>query len=279
MICLVNGSFMPVEEASIGIQDLALIRGYGIFDFFRLAKGVPLFIDDHLHRFYQGASRVRLDPGIAQSELKDQIFELIQKNQMSESGIRIVLTGGVGGGPYGIGKPNLIITQEPISFPSKEKYEQGVKLITHEYLRDIPEVKTINYMTGIWLQEEVSRQKAFDVLYVFQGTVQELTRSNIYAVTSDEVLVTPKENMLHGITRKHLLDSVRKEIAVEERILTVEELKGARELFLTGTTKRVLPIVQIDESKIGTGKPGHTTHRLMQLFKELEMNYIQQNQD
>ena len=268
MYCILNGKLIPVDQAFLPVNDLALLRGYGIFDFFRLTNGVPLFMDDHLSRFYHGAAKARLTVDFDQQTLKVQILELIGRNAMPVSGIRIVLTGGTGAGAYKIGKPNLIVTQEPIHFPTKDMYENGVKLITHDYLRDLPDVKTINYMTGIWMQSEIERQGAFDVLYVHLNSVHELTRSNLFIVGQDGAIRTPKDNVLLGITRKQVIQAIGETYQVAEQSFTIEDLYAAREVFLTGTTKKVLPIRQIDDTVYG--EPGAVTREVMRRFEEVE---------
>ncbi|XOV93796.1 MAG: aminotransferase class IV [Bacteroidota bacterium] len=274
MKCIFNGQLKDQSEVSLPIHDIAVVRGYGIFDFFRLSQGVPLFIDDHLDRFYGGAERARLIPPINKHAFKEQILEMIEENDMPISGIRIILTGGVGNGPYAVGTPNLIVTQEPISFPTEEMFEKGVKLITHEYLRDIPEVKTINYMTGIWLQQMIQEKEAFDVLYVHKGIVHELTRSNIFIVNENRELITPNGQILKGITRKQLIRTLGN---VQERDITVEELASAKEAFITGTTKKVLPIRAIDDWEYRSTESGSVTREIMKVFAGIEREYVERN--
>lgn len=276
MICIFNGQLKSEEEVSLPINDLAVLRGYGIFDFFRLSSGVPLFIDDHLDRFYRSASLVRIPVKESKDELKSLILKQILQNNMPESGIRLVLTGGTGSGAYSIGMPNLIVTQESISFPSQSSYDEGVKLITCDYLRDIPQVKTINYMTGIWMKEEIQRTQAYDVVYVHENKVHELTRSNIFIVNESGTLVTPAENVLMGVTRKHILKACAGVISVEERPITKEELYAAKEVFVSGTTKRVLPITVVDHVIYGNGKPGPVTLDIMKRFARVEAEYVAQ---
>lgn len=276
MICIWNGELKPAEAVALPIDDLAVLRGYGIFDFFRLSGGVPLFIDDHLDRFYRSASFVRIPVRQTRDELKALIFEQIRINNMPESGIRLVLTGGAGAGAYSIGSPNLIVTQEAIAFPPEAAYHNGVKLITYDYLREIPQVKTINYMTGIWLKPEIARQDAYDVVYVHDHKIHELTRSNIFIVNESGTLVTPAENVLMGVTRKHILKACAGVISVEERPITKEELYAAEEVFVSGTTKRVLPITAVDHVIYGNGKPGPVTLDIMKRFARVEAEYVAQ---
>ena len=271
MKCIFNGEIVDSSQVALPINDLAVLRGYGIFDFFRLSDGVPLFVDDHLKRFYNSAQVARLPISISQTELKSLIFDLIRENQMPVSGIRMVLTGGTGAGAYAIGIPNLIVTQESIKFPSEEMYQEGVKLITHEYLRDIPEVKTINYMTGIWLQQKIDDAGAFDVIYHHKGLVHELTRSNVFVVNADHQIITPKDHVLLGVTRGHLLKALANQFEVIEKELPIEHLRIAKEIFITGTTKKVLPISQIDDVAYEIGE---VTQKAQALFKDIEQQYI-----
>ena len=128
-------------------------------------------------------------------------------------------------------------------------------------------------MTGIWLKEEIKKQQAFDVLYVNQGQVLELTRSNIFIVTKEDKIVTPANMILKGVTRKMVLKIASSNYEVEERDIAVEELLKAKEAFLTGTSKKTLPIVTIDNHKIGNGKPGKITLQLLESFNKFEKKY------
>ncbi len=272
MKCIFNDRVREQSEVSLPIHDIALTRGYGVFDFFRLSGGVPLFIDDHLDRFYRGAALARLTSPVDKETLKGLLFEMFELNDQQVSGIRLILTGGTGNGAYAIGQPNLIVTQEPIVFPTDEMFARGVKLITHEYLRDLPKVKTINYMTGIWLQQQIIENGAYDVLYINKGVVHELTRSNIFIVNSTGELVTPEDHVLHGVTRKHLIGALGN---VQQRSITLNELAEAKEVFITGTTKKVLPIHTIDEWKYSSAEAGSRTGEIMKIFAKLENDYVQ----
>ncbi|MBL3656440.1 aminotransferase class IV [Fulvivirga sediminis] len=277
MYCAVNNKVMPVEEATISIRDLSILRGYGIFDFFRTDQGIPLFLDDHLARLSYSSNKVFPKASLDIKAVKDTVLRLMTYNNKPLSGIRIVRTGGVTPDGYEPGTPNLIITQEDISFPSDEKYKNGVKLISYEFQRELVEVKTISYMTGIWLQDRVHEAGAYDILYHQDKKVSELTRSNFFIVDNNETLITPAVNILKGVTRKKVIELAGKFMKVEEREITLREVSEAKETFLTGTTKRVLPVTQIDDSIIGNGKPGPKTKAIMEAFEKLENEYFDNN--
>ena len=270
MIAYINHSFIEIEKAVVHVDDLALQRGYGVFDFFRTKNGVPLFIDDYIDRLFNSAALMHLQPVQTKSELKEIIYQLIQKNNLQQSGIRIILTGGYSPDSYEPAPPNLIVLEQALQLPATEKFNTGLKVITHEYQRDLPAAKSINYLMGIWLQKKVKEKNAADVLYHKDGWVSEFPRSNVFIITHDEKIITPAENILKGITRMKLMELAKYKFAVEERTLHVEEVKAAAEVFMTSTTKRLLPITQVDNVMIGQGKAGPITTLLSNKFLEIE---------
>lgn len=274
MIAYINNTFVEEEKASLHVGDLALQRGYAAFDFFRTKNGVPLFLDDYLDRFFNSAAMMYLRPTQTRAELKNIINELNERNKLTESGIRMILTGGYSPDSYEPAAPNLVMLQQSLRLPSIEKFGAGLKVITHEYLRDLPAVKSINYLMGIWLQQKMREHNAADVLYYQNGLVSEFPRSNVFIVTNQGVVVTPDENILKGITRMKLLDLIRDKFDVEERELHLDEVKNAAEVFMTSTTKRLLPITQVDDVVIGEGKAGPLTTLLNNMFLEMEEKLV-----
>jgi len=279
MIAFVNNQFLEENNATLQVGDLAIQRGYGVFDFFRTSEGVPLFLDDYLDRFFNSVALMRLEPAQDREELTTIIHELIKKNGLASSGIKMIFTGGYSPESYEPVVPNLVITQQKLQLISADKFETGIKAITHEYQRDLPEIKSINYLMGVWLQQKVREQQAEDILYYKQGIVSEFPRSNVFMVTHDEKIVTPSDNILHGITRKLLLELAATKYTVEIRNIDVGEIKTAAEVFMTSTTRRLLPIRQLDDTIIGNGKAGRITGLLNEAFIEMEGRYLQTKKD
>lgn len=277
MMAFINDHFIDEKEATIGIGDLSIQRGFGIFDFFRTSNHVPLFLDDYLERFYRSATQLRLQPLHAREELKKIIFELIDKNPISTSGVKMILTGGYSADGFEPATPNFIITQHLVEIASEVHFEKGLKIMLHEYLRDVPTAKSINYLMAIYLREKVVEKNADDVLYYKDDMVLEFPRSNVFIVTKNQTVVTPLENVLHGITRKKVLEIAGKKYRAQERAVTVAELKNVAEVFLTSTTKRILPVLEIDGSIVGDGKPGEITREVYRSFLNLEEKYISYN--
>ena len=150
-----------------------------------------------------------------------------------------------------------------------------MKLITYEFLRDLPSIKSINYLTAVWLREKVKHAGADDVLYYKNNEVSELPRSNFFIITKDDVIVTPAKDVLPGITRMKLIELASSEYKVEERTLTLDEVFAAKEAFMTSTTKQLVPIIQVDKNIIGKGRPGSLTTALNTRFRVLCEEFCQ----
>ena len=264
------GQIVPLSEARLHISDLSVQRGYGVFDFVKVQQGFPLFLDDYLDRFYQSAQLMHLEVPLSREELKQVIADLIDRNQLPKAGMKMILTGGYSEDGFTPMNPNLLITQLPLTLPSAEKVAKGIPIMTHDYVREVPEVKTINYSIGIRLLQEQKASGSEEVLYAKNGIVSEFPRCNFFLVTHDDTVVTPAKNILKGITRKNVLTLAGKRYKTEVRDIRLEEVLQAKECFLTSTTKRVLPIVRVDDVLIGTGKPGNVSLQLLQDLIDLE---------
>jgi branched-subunit amino acid aminotransferase/4-amino-4-deoxychorismate lyase len=270
----VNGQITPAQEASLKVNDLAILRGFGIFDFFLVWDYVPLFMEDYLDRFYRSAELIHLEVPASRAELKARIHKLIQLNGQSHAGIRLVMTGGYSEDSYTPIQPNLLVMHHNFKPFDDSAYTEGIKLMTFEYQRDLPEVKTTNYAMGIRLIPQLNAVGATEPLYHSNGTVKEAVRSNFFIIQADNTIVTADEDILYGITRKHVLAAAAPEFKIEKRLVRVEELWQAKEAFLTGSNKGVIPITRIDEHVYGDGNPGEATMRIKNLFDQYRTDYI-----
>jgi branched-subunit amino acid aminotransferase/4-amino-4-deoxychorismate lyase len=265
---ILNGRLVDEKDAIIRITDLALLRAYGIFDFFRLQNLKPLFLNDHLDRFYHSAEVLRLKCPIERNELKELIFEMLETNAIQNSCVRLVLTGGESPNGYTPGQPTVFAINEPMTPLPENHFASGIKLLSHEHMRDIPEVKTTNYLIGIYKLPELERQGAQDLLFFWEEKILEVTRSNFFIVNKTGEVITPGRNILKGITRKHVLRLAEQKYSVHQRDVYLDEAFAADEAFTTGTGKKVLPVTEIDGKKIGSGKPGPVTRELMKQFND-----------
>ncbi|OJW53174.1 MAG: hypothetical protein BGO55_07975 [Sphingobacteriales bacterium 50-39] len=261
LLVFVNDEFIPASKASLLVGDLAIQRGYGIFDFCKALHHTPIFLDEHLHRFAHSAGRLRL-PIRPKKEIALVIHQLINKNNIPHSGIKLTLTGGYSPDGYTLAQPNLVITQTPLHPPTPDTFEKGIRLVTYPHIRQMPDVKTIDYLMAIWLQPYIREKNADDVLYHRDGLMSECPRSNFFIVTKDDTVVTPDENILKGVIRGKVLELAQQIGTIEERSVSLEDVRNAREAFITSTTKHIIPVLQIDGRPVGDGFPGAVSRHL-----------------
>ncbi len=268
-----NGSFFPEKKALIHFTDLALHRGFAIFDFFRTQNGLPFMLDDHLDRFERSATILNLSIPYSRTAIETYVDELIQCHDYKMAGIKLILTGGEAIDGLTPTKSNFFMNILPITFPEEELYRTGARLLTAEYRRDIPEVKTVNYAKVISMRDQLAKAEAVDVLFTFQGEVYETSRSNFFVVEGD-IIRTPASDVLQGITRKTVMRLANDAgYQIEAGPISLESAYKADEAFITGTTKKIMPVVDLDGTKIGNGLPGQKTEHLKSLFAEFERNW------
>jgi D-alanine transaminase/branched-chain amino acid aminotransferase len=269
-ICFIHDQFLPLSQANVPVSDLGLQRGYGVFDFFRVKGNSALFLDAHLDRFYHSAEYMHLPIPLERAQLKEKIQELINRNRFSDSGVRMTLTGGASPDGYQPGIPHFMMVQQAIVPPPDRISDAPYVLMRYEHQRQLPMVKSTDYLMAVWLQPSVREAGAQDVLYTSQGWIRECPRSNIFLVTASGTLVTPASHMLKGITRANILQAAQTIMPVEERDLHIDELATAREVFVSSTTKRIIPVTKIDQSFTATYNSESYCTRLFELLRSAE---------
>lgn len=269
--CYLNGKVIPVADAKVGVYDIGLLRGFGIYEAMRTFNRRPFEFAAHMERFHTSTTALKLRIPASDEEISKSIDELIEWNipQGREAVVRFIITGGaaIGGIEYDPSVPTFYILVEKLEPLSKETYEKGCKLLVHDHLRALPEYKTTNYVTAVRLQDERKRAGALEILYTSQGKVLECATSNFFIVKNGTV-VTSKADVLAGITRKVTIELAQKEFPLEERDISVEEMYAADEAFLTSSFKDIVPVVQVGDKTIGTGSPGPVTKRVMEVFQK-----------
>lgn len=266
----INGKFVLKNDAQVSISDLAIQRGYGIFDFFKTINFRPVFLKEHLQRFYHSLSAMRLELTIDGDAFKQIFDELMKKNNLGDSGIRITVTGGYSADGYTLTTPNVLIAQTPFKY-DPAVFERGINLVTYKYQRQLPQIKTIDYLHSIWLQPFIKEKGADDVLYHHNSHIRECPRSNIFIVSEHNEVLTPSHGILAGINRNKILSF--KEFNAKEEKITLDHLRAAKEVFITSTTKNVLPVFKVNGKVIGNGKPGKVTRAIFeQLLKSQDNN-------
>ena len=265
----VNNSW--VTDPTLSLFDLSVIRGFGIFDFLRTYHKKPFKLSEHVDRLFRSARQLGITVPKTKSQIEKIVLAGIRKSSYPECIARIVVSGGVS--PDGISKTEnstfAVLFIEAHDFP-KSYYTQGVKIISREFERAFPQSKSLNYLTAVNVLPEAKKENAVEVLYTnHNGHILEGTTSNFFAVIGGK-LVTPKKEILFGITRGVVIELAEKlKIPVIETDLLYSQIPLFDEAFLTASNKEVMPVVKIDDQRVGNGKVGKTTEQLIESYTSL----------
>lgn len=265
-----NGSWKKAEDVQVSVKDIGFLRGYGIFDFFRIMDGKPVFLSDHLDRFLRSADLMGLTLAYTKTELAECIHELAAMATDSCLGVKMVLTGGESVNGFDPAPTaNLWILPGVFQFADPER---GMRLMSQVYVREMAEIKSLNYAYAIRNWAQVKASGADDLIYhTEEHGVSESSRSNLFYV-KDGVIHTPEVHILEGITRKHVIALASAHYAVKCGKCTLNDFLQADEVFTTGSTKRVVPILAIDGNVIGDGTRGPVAKHLYEMLVKAEVS-------
>lgn len=269
-IYYINGELVEADSAHIPAADLAVLRGYGAFDFLRTYGGKPFWLEANLARLRQSCAIIELALPYTDAQLTEAVMQTLAANHglADEFNIRLVVTGGIS--PDNItptGHSTLMIMVTPLHELPRAWYTDGIKVVTVDIERIFPTSKTTIYTPAIIAQKRAREQGGVEALYQRDGLILEGTTTNVFAFFND-TLVTPATGVLPGITRRTILEITPAHYKVEVRDLPLSEFFQADEVFITAANKQVVPVRQVDETLFSGGRPGERTQHVMELFRE-----------
>ena len=260
---IVDGERVPHEGATVHVSDLGLRRGFAVFEMFRVEALVPLFLEDHLERLARSADATGLPLHRSLEAVADDVRALIEANAPDVTASQILLTGGPSSDGVTFQHPTCIVTT--MNLAPRPLEPAGATLITHRHTRELPEAKSTNYLTAMRLASAMHAAGAIDVLYHDGEHVFEGARSGLAMITGD-TLVTRREGVLESVSMQQLLGLARARMRVEERAITLAELRAADEVLNTGSVRGVVPITSIDGRPVGDGTVGPHARALFAAF-------------
>ena len=275
-----NGDIIDREDAKVTIFDHGLLYGDGVFEGIRSYNGLIFKSKEHIDRLFESAKAIELKIPMTKEEIIKATVETLKANALRDAYIRLVITRGAG--DLGLdprkckGLTIFIITDKIVLYP-KEFYETGLEIIIARTRRNSrraldPRIKSLNYLNNILAKIEAVNSGAEEAIMLnADGYVTECTGDNIFIVKNNILLTPPVDaGILKGITRQTVIDLARQDgIKVAEEMVKPDDLYAADECFLTGTAAEIIPVTKIDGNKIGSGKAGKTTRRLLGQFREL----------
>jgi D-alanine transaminase len=270
---LYNNEFIERSKAKVDIEDRGYQFGDGIYEVVRVYNGKFFELNSHIKRLYQSADEIKLKIPHSKEELSELLHLLIQKDGIDTGYVYLQYTRGVAPRSHPFppqAKPVLTAYANEKPRPL-EQMDKGIDAITVEDIRwMLCHIKSLNLIGAVLANQQAHEQGKGEAILHRNGTVTECSHSNIFIV-KDVVLYTHPANhlILNGITRQVVIQLAKQNgISVVEEPFTLQELAQADEVFASGTTIEVMPIVSINDIPVGDGKPGMLTRKLQQLFSE-----------
>jgi len=274
-LAYVNGTILPVAEATISIEDRGFLFGDGVYEVIRCYRGVPFLLDEHLARLATSLAAIRLELPFDIGDLAAIFGDLLARSQEKEAVLYLQITRGVAPRNHlfpASPRPTVIATVRPAEPPTPDERAHGIRLITVDDARwGRCDVKTTNLLANVLAKQAAHEKGGQEALLVDEaGFITEGGVSNFFAVVDRTIITHPKSvHILPGITRDFAIELAGGlDIAVDERKVGLDEAVRWDEAFVTGTTKEVLPVVRIDDQRIGDGRPGPVAGELASAFQQ-----------
>jgi len=279
-IVFMNDRLVPEDEARVSVFDHGLLYGDGVFEGLRSYSGRVFRLDAHIDRLWASALAISLAIPTTKEAVAKAVNDTLAANNLSDGYVRLVVTRGAGSlglDPNRTKNPQLIVIADTISLYPEEFYEKGLRIVTAATQRVqsaalSPRIKSLNYLNNIMAKLEGLQAGCVEALMLnHKGEVAECTGDNVFIVRSGRLLTPPPEaGILEGITRNAVMELAHEAgIQCRETPLTRYDVYTADECFLTGTAAEVIPVVDVDGRRIGTGTPGPVTSRLKADFHRL----------
>ncbi len=280
LLIYVDGKYYPKSEARISVYDHGFLYGDGVFEGIRAYSGSVFKLNEHIARLYASAKAIMLDIPITPEEMIRAVIETLRRNRLSDAYIRLVVSrgpGDLGLDPRKCSKATIIIITDRIKLHGGEAKNQGLTAIISWVKRDpvdatTHEVKSLNYLNSILAKIEANSANVDEAICLNkEGFVCEGVAENIFTVY-DGVVITPPTytGALRGITRTVAIQIAEKlGFQVVKKAITPTDLFLADEVFFTGTAAEIVPVKEINKRKIGHGKPGPVTKRLIEEYAKI----------
>lgn len=273
-IVYLNGQFLPMEQARVPVLDRGFIFGDGVYEVIPVYSRHPLRLDEHLRRLQQSLDSIRLQNPHTADEWKARIVELVARNNNEDQSVYLHITRGVAPRDHAFPKntpPTVFMMSNPLVTTTREQCEAGIKVISAPDPRwEHCDIKAIALLPNVLMRQLAVDMGAVETVMFRNGVLTEGAASNIFAVEKGVILAPPKDNhMLPGITYDLVLELAQaNSIPVEVGQISEARVRAADELWLTSSTKEIMPIIQMDGQNIGSGQAGPMFRRMYQLYQD-----------
>jgi len=272
-----NDGLIAAEDARISIYDAGLLHGVGLFETMRSYEGVIFRLEDHLERMFRSAEELGFIVTQKREEVAGWLDVLLEANDLRDARIRLTMTRGSlrQVSEENPGQSVMFATAAAITPYPPEFYQKGMTVLVSDYKQNPadPTVrhKTLNYFSRLVALQEAQKKQAGEAIWLTTGNqLAEGSISNVFLVKEEKVLTPPLDTpVLPGITRKVVLELAEEnDMACQEEKLTIQDLLGAEEVFLTNSIMELMPVCRIERHAVGKDKPGPVYQKLHDWYKK-----------
>lgn len=269
-----NGNYLPLEQACVPVLDRGFIFGDGVYEVIPVYGRKAFRLEHHLQRLKNSMQAVRLNNPHTDEEWSDIINNVVERNDGGDQSIYLQITRGVASRDHRFPDdaiPTVFVMSNLFVMVPTEQLEHGVSAITLNDIRwQYCSIKSIALLPNILLRQQAVEQGAAEAILLRDNEVTEGAASNVFIVKDGVIITPPKTDcLLPGITRDLVVEQAHEhDLPVEETIIKQEELLVADEIWLTSSTKEILPVTQLNNQNVGTGKPGPVWKQMYGLYQD-----------
>jgi D-alanine transaminase len=275
-----NGKYLPMEEATVPVLDRGFIFGDGVYELVPVYSRVAFRLDEHLSRLERSLAETKIRNPYSRAQWRDIIYRLVDAQAYEDQGIYFQVTRGVAKRDHSFPKdavPTVFMMSNPLVTPPKEVVQKGAIAVSahdNRWLRC--DIKSISLIGNCLLRQLSAEAGAAETILFREGKLTEASASNVFAVKRGVILSPAKTALiLPGITYDVVLELARANgLPLELRDVAEAEVRGADEIWVTSSSKEVLPIVALDAAPIGDGRPGPVFARMYQLYQEFKQKVM-----
>jgi D-alanine transaminase len=277
-IVFLNDSYLPAEEACIPVLDRGFIFGDGVYEVVPAYHGKLFRLDEHLTRLENSLAAVRIPNPHDRTQWQTILQSLVAQNGGSDQSVYLQVTRGPAKRDHALPQhptPTVFAMSNPLIPPAQAVLDQGVAAITLDDIRwQHCHIKAISLLPNVLLRQQALEADAAEAILIRDGLATEGAASNLFVVL-DGVIITPSKGpqLLPGITRDLVLElAAQAKIPHQEANIARQDLAHASEIWLTSSTKEILPVTQLDGKPVGDGRPGPIFRRMIALYQEYKQS-------
>ena len=273
-----NGEFKPIEEASVNVLDRGFTFGDGVYEVIPIFNRKIFRFSEHIMRLENSLREIYMNNPLKENEWRDIFNKLIDSLEQANQSIYLQITRGVSRRDHDISiadKPTVFAMSRPLE---TNNFSSGIKAITHEDIRwQLCNIKAITLLPSILLRHKAKEQEARETILIRDKYVTEGAASNVFVCTDDKILTPPRTgHVLSGITRDLIVEILmHNDLPILEGLISESKLLSASEIWVTSSTWEIVPVVELDDKLVGSGKPGPLWKQANKLYQSFKNNYCE----